>query len=59
VLGGLNDAAVAAVLAAELGDPASPGAAMFAGWAAAQGEGATAALDRARRAFAEADPFWK
>jgi inorganic triphosphatase YgiF len=59
VLGALNDAAVAAVLAAELGDPASPGAAMFAGWAAAQGEGAARDLDRARRGFADAGPFWK
>jgi len=59
VLGTLNDAAVAAALAAELGDPASPGAAMVAGWAAAQGEGAAQALDRARRAFAAAGPFWK
>jgi len=59
ILGRLNDAAVAAVLAAELGDPASPAAAMFAGWAAAQGEGAVPALDRARRAYADASPFWK
>ena len=59
VLGKLNDAAVAAALAAELGDPASPGAAMFAGWAAAQGDGASRPLDRACRAFAKARPFWK
>ncbi len=59
VLGELNDAAVAAVLAAELGDPASPGAAMFAGWAAARAESAARDLDRACRAFADAGPFWK
>ncbi len=59
VLGRLNDAAVAAALAAELAGPGAPGAAMFAGWAAAQGEGAAQALDRARRAFADAAPFWK
>jgi inorganic triphosphatase YgiF len=58
-LGRLNDATVAAALAAELGGPASPGAAMFAGWAAAQDERAANALDRARRAFADARPFWK
>jgi CHAD domain-containing protein len=57
-LGALNDAAVAAALAAELGGPASPGAAMFAGWAAAQDQAATPTLDRARRAFADARPFW-
>jgi hypothetical protein len=49
---------VAAALAAELGGPASPGAAMFAGWAAAQDQAATPTLDRARRAFADARPFW-
>jgi inorganic triphosphatase YgiF len=59
VLGRLNDAAVATALAAELGDPASPGAAMVAGWAAAQGEGAAKTLDRVQRAFVDADPFWK
>ena len=59
VLGEMNDAAVAAVLAAELGDPASPGAAMFAGWAAARAESAARDLDRACRAFADAGPFWK
>jgi inorganic triphosphatase YgiF len=57
-LGALNDAAVAAALAAELGGPASPGAAMFAGWAAAQDHAAASALDRARRAFGDARPFW-
>ena len=59
VLGTLNDAAVAAALAAELGDPASPGAALFAGWAAARGESVAQPLERACRAFARASPFWK
>lgn len=58
-LGRLNDATVAAALAAELGGAASPGAAMFVGWAAAQDERAAKALDRARRTFARAAPFWK
>ncbi len=59
VLGALNDATVAAALAAELGDPASPGAALFAGWAAARGDGTARSLERACRAFAGANPFWK
>lgn len=58
VLGTLNDAAVAAALAAELSEPGSPGAAMFAGWAAAQGEAAGRALERTRKAFVDAPPFW-
>jgi inorganic triphosphatase YgiF len=59
ILGEQNDAAVAAALAAELGNPASPSAALFAGWAAARGAAAEKSLDRAAREFARASPFWK
>ncbi len=57
-LGAWNDAAVAARLAAELAGAASPAAAAFSGWAAAQGAARSAALDNAWAAFARAKPFW-
>ncbi len=57
-LGAWNDAAVAVQLAGELGGAASPAAAAFGGWAAAQGSARSAGLDAAWRAFARARPFW-
>ncbi len=57
-LGAWNDAAVAARLAGELAGAASPAAAAFSGWAAAQGSARSAALDAAWAAFARAKPFW-
>jgi triphosphatase len=57
-LGAWNDAAVAARLAGELAGAASPAAAAFSGWAAAQGSARTAALDAAWVSFARARPFW-
>ena len=57
-LGVWTDAAVAAQLAGELAGPESPAAAAFSGWAAAQGNARSAALDAAWAAFARATPFW-
>ena len=57
-LGAWNDAAVAARLAGELAGAASPAAAAFSGWAAAQGIARSAALDAAWTSFARAKPFW-
>jgi inorganic triphosphatase YgiF len=57
-LGAWNDAAMAARLAGELAGAASPAAAAFGGWAAAQGVARSAALDAAWKQFAEAKPFW-
>ncbi len=57
-LGAWNDAAVAARLAGELAGAASPAAAAFSGWAAAQGNARSAALDTAWTTFARAKPFW-
>ena len=57
-LGAWTDAAVAAQLAGELAGAASPAAAAFSGWAAAQGNARSAALDAAWAAFASAMPFW-
>lgn len=57
-LGAWNDAAVAARLAGELAGAASPAAAAFSGWAAAQGSARSAALDAAWRTFARSRPFW-
>jgi CHAD domain-containing protein len=57
-LGAWTDAAVAAQLAGELAGAASPAAAAFSGWAAAQGNARSAALEAAWAAFARATPFW-
>ena len=57
-LGAWNDAAVAVRLAGELAGAASPAAAAFSGWAAAQGSSRSAALDAAWASFAHAKPFW-
>jgi triphosphatase len=57
-LGAWNDAAVAAALAAELAGAASPAAAAFNGWAAAQASTRSDALDAAWDSFARAQPFW-
>jgi len=57
-LGAWNDAAVATRLAGELAGAASPAAAAFSGWAAAQGSARSAALDESWQAFAGAKPFW-
>jgi triphosphatase len=57
-LGAWNDAAVAVQLAGELAGAASPAAAAFSGWAAAQGSSRSAALDAACASFAHAKPFW-
>jgi triphosphatase len=57
-LGAWTDAAVAAQLAGELAGAASPAAAAFSGWAAAQGNARSAALDAAWAAFARSMPFW-
>ena len=57
-LGAWNDAAVAVQLAGELAGAASPAAAAFSGWAAAQGSARSAALDSAWRQFSRAKPFW-
>ncbi len=57
-LGAWNDAAVAVQLAGELSGAASPAAAAFSGWAAAQGNARSAALASAWDAFASARPFW-
>jgi CHAD domain-containing protein len=57
-LGAWTDAAVAAQLAGELAGAASPAAAAFSGWAAAQGIERSAALDADWAAFARARPFW-
>lgn len=59
VLGRLNDASSAAVLAAEVGGAHSPGAALVAGWAAARVVGEERALRRAWKRFRDAKPFWK
>ena len=48
----------AARLAGELAGSASPPAAAFSGWAAAQGSARSAALDAAWASFAHAKPFW-
>ena len=57
-LGAWTDAAMAAQLAGELAGTASPAAAAFSGWAAAQGSARSAALGAAWAAFARAVPFW-
>jgi len=61
VLGRLNDAAVAASLAADLASPdprAVPAAALVAGWAAARVQAEAPALDRAWTRFRRAAAFW-
>jgi triphosphatase len=57
-LGAWNDAAMAARLAGELAGIASPAAAAFSGWAAAQGVARSSALDAAWQDFSRAKPFW-
>lgn len=57
-LGGWNDAAVAAQLAASLAGQQAPAAAAFAGWAAARGATRTDALAQAWAHFAAANVFW-
>ena len=57
-LGAWNDAAVAVELAGELAGATSPAAAAFNGWAAAQANARSDALDAAWQAFARARPFW-
>jgi inorganic triphosphatase YgiF len=57
-LGAWNDAAVAVRLASELAGAASPAAAAFSGWAAAQGAARSAALEEAWQTFARAKTFW-
>jgi triphosphatase len=57
-LGAWNDAAVAVRLAGELAGTASPAAAAFGGWAAAQGNARSASLDAAWNDFAKTKPFW-
>lgn len=57
-LGAWNDAAVAVRLAGELAGAASPAAAAFSGWAAAQGSARSAALEAAWTSFAGAKRFW-
>jgi CHAD domain-containing protein len=57
-LGAWNDAAVAARLAGEIAGAASPAAAAFSGWTAAQDAARSTSLDEAWEAFARAKPFW-
>jgi triphosphatase len=57
-LGAWNDAKVAAELAGELAGAASPAAAAFNGWAAAQASARGDALDAMWLTFARARPFW-
>ncbi|MCC6198104.1 MAG: CHAD domain-containing protein [Burkholderiales bacterium] len=57
-LGGWNDAAVAARVAAELAGPQSPAAAAFDGWAAARGAIRGDVLTDAWTRFTKARPFW-
>jgi CHAD domain-containing protein len=57
-LGGWNDAAVAARLAATLAGPQSPAAAAFEGWAAAKGATQAEALTGAWERFTRTRPFW-
>ncbi|MEO8346341.1 MAG: CYTH and CHAD domain-containing protein [Betaproteobacteria bacterium] len=57
-LGAWNDAAVAVQLAGELAGAASPAAAAFSGWAAAQGSSRSSALCAAWDGFSHARAFW-
>lgn len=59
LLGRLNDAATAAVLAETLDTPQASVATLLAGWAWAQGERHAKALARAGREFEAARAFWE
>ena len=58
ILGTLNDAAVAAELAARVAGPEAPATATLQGWAAAQSAARAEALGAAWQDFSRARPFW-